>query len=391
MLNRILHELYVVLMKVSVVLMPSASYMLFSGVGSRKALSRHIAHSGVKHLLVVTDKPLVELGIVDKVTKELGARDLQHTVFDSVLPDPSYEIVEQGAAAYRQSGCDGILAIGGGSSIDAAKIIGVAVSNPGEPKSYVGFGKVKQDIPAFFAIPTTSGTGSEATMGAVITDTATNEKGIISGAPLLPQAACLDAELLTGLPVSITAATGMDALTHAIEAYIGVWDAGTAKACGAKAVRLIFEHLEKVCADGSNLDSRDAMAYASYVAGQAINQVNVGNVHAIAHQLGALYHVPHGLANALVLPLILELSLDKARPRMTELANIIGRDSAEDFIAAVRELRTAIGIPEQLDKLQPEDFDLIATRAVKEAFAYPAPLSMTKSDVEKVLRTLQPS
>ena len=228
-------------------------------------------------------------------------------------------------------------------------------------------------------------------MGAVISDTQSHEKGVISGSTLLPVAACLDPSLLTGLPPHITAATGMDALTHAVEAYIGVWDRGDAKEKGRLATRMIFEQLPRAYADGSDVDARDAMAHASYLAGQAINQVNVGNVHAIAHQLGGEYGIPHGMANAMVLPHVLEMSLDAARERLTQLAQVIGKNTAEEFIAAVRELSAGVGIPASVEKLREVDFPALAARAVAEGDGYCSPHFMQADDCTGILRNLLPT
>jgi alcohol dehydrogenase len=369
-------------------LSPGVSYMLFAGQGSSRQLCLHIARGDCRRILVVTDKPLVELGVVAQATVGLHEAGLEVIVFDGVLPDPTYQVVAEGKAVYEREACDSILAIGGGSSIDAAKVIGLAVSHEGDPQDYVGFGKVKNPLPPFYTIPTTSGTGSEATMGAVISDNVSHEKGILSGGTMLPLAACLDADLLTGLPPHITAATGMDALTHAIEAYIGVWERGDCMTTSATAVKLIFQNLPSAYSNGGDTNVRGAMAYASYLAGQAINMVNVGNVHAIAHQLGAFYGVPHGLANAQVMPHVLDLSLEAARGRLTELAKLIGRDTAEEFVSAVRELSQTVGIPTAVEKLKVEDFPAIIERAIAEADGYPVPYMLSKGDLQSLLEKL---
>ncbi len=389
-MGKLLHKLYIALVKVIATLMPGSSHMLFAGQGSSAQLCRHMQRSGARRVLIVTDKPLVELGIVAQATHALDHSITGQVTFADVLPDPSFEIVEAGAALYHAEQCDAILAIGGGSSIDAAKVIGVTVSCEGNVRDYVGLGKIKNPIPPLFAIPTTSGTGSEATAGAVITDSATHEKNTIIGPELIPLAACIDPALLTGLPPAITAATGIDALTHAIESYIGTWDRGNSRQLAANATRLIFQHLESAVRDGKDLADRDALAHAAYQAGQAINQVHVGNVHAIAHQLGALYGTPHGLANALVLPHVLQLSLNAARKPLAELAELIGQHSAEDFIQAIRDLNGNIGVPTALDSLRREDFPAIIRRARKEAFAYPTPHFMSEADVQTVLEKILP-
>jgi alcohol dehydrogenase len=385
------HELYLAFVGVLMKLAPGSSYMLFAGEQSSTQLCRYMARAGCRKVLVVTDKPLVELGICGRAIAGFEGTEVETVLFDGVLPDPTFQIVDEGLQALQANACDSILAIGGGSSIDAAKIISLAGSNPGDPRDYVGFGKIKQAVVPLYAIPTTSGTGSEATAGAVISDTTTHEKSIIADGKLLPGAAALDPSLLVGLPPHITAATGMDALTHAVEAYIGRWDAGDCLEKAATAIPMIFKHLPVAYADGANIEARDAMAHASYMAGQAINQVNVGNVHAIAHQLGGTYGIPHGLANAMVLPHILELSLPAANERLTELARLIGKTSATEFIDAVRKLSAEVGIIPTSDKLQEQDFGPIVERAVNEGAGYPAPHLMNAADVTGILQQLLPA
>jgi alcohol dehydrogenase class IV len=247
-----------------------------------------------------------------------------------------------------------------------------------------------------YAIPTTSGTGSEATIGAVISDSATHEKSIIMAECLLPVAVALDADLILALPPHITAATGMDALTHGIEAYIGVWERGTRLEDARVAIKMIFDNLPTAYRDGANAGARSAMAMAAYSAGLAINQVNVGNVHAIAHQLGGKYGIPHGLANALVLPHVLEFCREEAQQRLAELAILIGAGSAGEgeaalahkFIQAVRDLRTAVGIPNQLEVIKREDFAAISQAAIKEGFGYPVPRLLDDASVRTILNAI---
>ncbi len=389
-LRKFKHDLYISFAGFMMKFLGSPSYMLFAGEGSARQLCRHMSHTGVKKVLVVTDKPLVELGLVDNVLQGFAGTGVETVVFDGVLPDPTFQIVDAGLQVYRDNNCDSILAIGGGSAMDAAKIIGLGATHPGDPRDYVGFGKAKEAIPPLYTVPTTSGTGSEATRGAVISDSETHQKGIISGANLGPTAACLDASLLTGLPPHITAATGLDALTHAIEAYISVWDAGDAKDKARAAVKLVFEQLPTAYAHGANIEARDAMAHAAYMAGQAINQVNVGNVHAIAHQLGVEYGIPHGLANAMVLPHVLDMSLDSARTRLTELAQLIGKSSAEEFVAAVRELNATLDIPETVEQLKAADIPAIENRAVEEGAGYSVPHFMEPDQCRSILNKLLP-
>ena len=230
-------------------------------------------------------------------------------------------------------------------------------------------------------------------MGAVISDAQTHVKSVITGATLLPDTVALDPELIVGLPPHITAATGMDALTHAIEAYIGVWERGSRLEDARIAVKLVFEHLAAAYHDGNNLEARAGMSMAAYYGGLAINQVNVGNVHAIAHQLGGKYGIPHGLANALVLPHVLEFCHEEAAQRLAELSVLVGLgQSGEDdgqlahrFVQAVRDLRTEVGIPDHSEKLQREDFDAIAELAMAEGDGYPVPRLLDKASVVEIL------
>lgn len=392
-LRKIKHSIVVWLMKTLSSLAPGARHHTFVGSGSSGELCRHILRTGANKILIVTDKPLRELGVVDQATAPLLAADVDVAYYDGVLPDPTYDQVSQGAAIAKQHGSEAILAIGGGSSIDAAKIIAASATSDESPADWVGFGKVKHEVIPLYAIPTTSGTGSEATMGAVISDAATHQKGVISGPTLLPVATALDAALIAGLPPHITAATGMDALTHGIEAYIGVWERGTRLEDARIAVKLVFENLAAAYHDGSDRTAREGMAMGAYYAGMAINQVNVGNVHAIAHQLGGKYGIPHGLANALVLPHVLEFCHDEAAPRLAELAVLVGLGkSGEDesklahkFTQAVRDLRTEVGIPDHSDKLQREDFAAIADLAIAEGDGYPVPRLLDKASVFSIL------
>lgn len=395
-LRKFKHAMTLFLMKSLAGLAGSPAYMAYTGSGSAAELCRHIARSGVRKLLLVTDKPLRDLGIVDQATAALAGTGVEMVIFDGVEPNPTYDQVMGGRKLMLEHGCEAVLAIGGGSSIDAAKIIAASASSEEDPKTWVGFGKVKHDVPKLYAIPTTSGTGSEATMGAVISDSESREKGVISGGSLLPAAVALDSDLMLGMPAPITAATGIDALTHAIEAYICVWDRGTRKEHAAMATRLIFRHLRDAVADGGNREARDAMAMAAYYAGIAINQVNVGNVHAIAHQIGGKYGIPHGLANALVLPHVLEFCRAESGEELAELALLVevGTDGestdvlAGKFIDAVVQLRADVGLPETSDKIRAEDYDYLADLAYKECEGYPVPKLLERDTILDILRKI---
>lgn len=392
-LRKIIHTIYLVLVKVTVKFLPSARHLAFAGSGSSRHLCNHIVMSGVKKVLVVTDKPLRELGVVEQALAGLLESDIDIAYYDGVLPDPTYDQVAAGVAVANSHGSEVIVAVGGGSSIDAAKIISASATSTDNPADWVGFGKVKHEVLKLYVMPTTSGTGSEATMGAVISDAVTHEKGVISGGTLLPAATALDPDLIVGLPPHITAATGMDALTHGIEAYIGIWDRDTRLEDARMGVKLVFENLAKAFRDGSDLQARSGMAMGAYYAGLAINLVNVGNVHAIAHQLGGKYGIPHGLANALVLPHVLDFCHEEAQQRLAELAIAIGvgqegegaSQLAHEFIKAVRDLRTEVGIPDHSDRIKREDYDAIADLAIAEGSAYPVPRLLDRDSVIAIL------
>jgi alcohol dehydrogenase class IV len=395
-MNSLKNKLLFLLARIITLTAPAPGYFAFCGAGSARQLCAHIARSGVRRLLVVTDKPLRELGIVDRALQGFEDYPVDIAFYDGVLPDPTFDHVAEGARAMREHGSNAVLAIGGGSSIDAAKIIAASAVSDEDPREWMGFGKIKHELPPIYVIPTTAGTGSEATRGAVISDPVTHEKSVLSGSGVQPAAVALDPELQSGMPAPITAATGMDALTHAIEAYISPWDRGTARENAEQAVRLIFANLRRAVEDGSDRDAREAMCMAAYYAGMAINQVNVGNVHAIAHQLGGKYSIPHGVANAMVLPHILEFCAAEAEQSLAELAVMAGiardgqgqRERARAFIDAVVELRDAVGIPAASDKVRAEDFDYLTDLAVNEAVGYFAPRLLDRAGTRDVLEKI---
>ena len=392
------HALLLKLMNFMGKRMPGSSYMAFAGSGSSLQLCRHISRTGVTKVLIVTDKVLRELGVVDKVVEGLLAADIDLAYYDGVQPDPTYEQVAEGVKVCHAHGSQAVFAVGGGSVIDAAKIIAASSSNSEPPQNWVGMDKIKHDFIKIYAVPTTAGTGSEATQGAVISDSKTHEKGVIVTKNLLPVAVALDPELALGLPPHITAATGMDALTHGIEAYIGVWDRSTRLEHASAAVKLVFEHLKTAYQDGSNLSAREGLSMGAYYGGIAINQVNVGNVHAIAHQLGAKYSIPHGLANAMVLPEVLDFCREEAQTRLAELAVLVGVGSeGEDpsqlscrFIQAVRDLRTEVGIASSSQKIQQQDFDELCSAAIAEGSMYPVPKLLDAAHTMEILHKLLP-
>lgn len=393
------HDLAIAITGVVSRLIPDRVPMTLLGEGSSKELCMAIGQAGVKKLLIVTDAMLVKLGIVGQVTAALDAAGVGWSVYDGVEPDPTSDQVSAGLAILRRDGCDGVLAVGGGSPMDAAKVIAAAATNDKPLKKLEGLMKVRRAPLLLYAIPTTAGTGSEATIAAVVSDPVTHAKKFFVDPKLLPQMTALDPTLMTGLPPAITAATGMDALTHAIESYLAKTSTPQTERWATAAIKLIFANLPTAYADGTDINARRAMAVASYYAGLAFTRTSVGYVHAIAHQFGAHYRTPHGLANATVLPHVLEFSIAPAESRMADMARMIGLPGAGDpvlaraFLDTVRQLATQVGIAPTLDALKVHDIPQLAREALAEAFMnYPVPRYMEQDDCERMIsRMLTPS
>lgn len=366
----------------------TAPHFALVGSGSAQHLCRRIVETGHQRLLLVTDKPLRELGVVEQATAGLVGSGVSIHVYDGVQPDPTFGQVREGAALLREHDCSAVLAVGGGSSMDAAKTIAATRDSQDDPESWVGLNKAPETAAPLYAIPTTAGTGSEATMGAVITHEAEQTKNVISGACMLPTAVALDPDLMLALPPGITAATGLDALTHGVEAFIGIWDRGTRTETARMCIKGVFDWLPRAMANPEDVEARLGMAMAAYYGGVAINQVNVGSVHAIAHQLGAFYHLPHGVANAMVLPHLLRVYGVAAVPRLDELAPLTGTASAAAAIDAMESLRESVGLPGQSDKIRSADYAAITARAIEEGDGYFSPRLLTEGDITRVLEAI---
>ena len=392
--QRCFYRAKITLIRWALALIPQSKPMLLLGPGSSLRICQTIAQTGFRKVLIVTDKPLVELGLIAPLCAELQESGVDSVIFDGVEPDPSDIIVAAGTALARQAVCDAVLAVGGGSSIDAAKIISVSATSDTDPLQTQR--PIMRSGLALFAVPTTAGTGSEVTFGAVITDSSTHAKRGLAGPGLIPMAAALDPLLMQNLPPHITAATGMDALTHAIEAYIGIWKSSQTDKYALSAARLIFNNLPRAFQHGDDLQAREAMAIASSHAGFAVNVTFVGYTHAIAHQLGAKYGVPHGLANAVVLPHVLAFSKQAAAARMAKLARFagLGNDDESDQLLAqklidrVVELNRLLEIPEQLAQLKAVDFPHLIQAALKEGSSYPVPIYMDAANCDDILNKI---
>ena len=370
---------------------------LLKGPGAIKDLPALVKSKGVSNVLVVTDKGLMSLNLLDSLFENLEKQNIKYTVYDGVQPNPSIENIEEGRRIYLKNGCEGIIAFGGGSPMDCAKVVGARIANPNKTVSQMrGLLKVVHKIPPFFAVPTTAGTGSETTLADVVSNMQTHEKYAINDPQLRPKYAVLDPELTTGLPKKITSTTGMDALTHAVEAYIGQSGVKSTNDYAERATKLIFENLEKAYEDGKDIEARENMLVASFYAGMAFTRAYVGYVHAIAHNLGGLYGTPHGLANAVILPHVLEYYGEVAYSKLADLAEIVGIDGADDkekaekFIEEIKRMNKAMDIPEHFDFIKDEDIPTIVERALKEGNPlYPVPKIMDEEDCAMVIRTIR--
>ena len=367
------------------------------GPGAIRKLPEFIKSKGVNKVLIVTDKGLMGIHLLDSLFEEMTKAGVEYVVYDGTEPNPSIENIEDARQLYVDNACEGLIAFGGGSPMDCAKAAGARVANPKIPvRKMRGVLKLVHKLPPLFAVPTTAGTGSEVTLAAVVSDRKTHEKNAINDPRLRPKYAVLDPELTTGLPPHITSTTGMDALTHAVEAYIGRSNVKSTEMFAEKATKMIFESLETAYNDGKNVEARETMLKASYYAGMAFTRAYVGYVHAIAHNLGGFYGIPHGLANAVILPYVLEYYGETAHARLAKLAVIAGvktdgtdKEKAEAFIEAIKQMNKNMNIQDKFDCIKDEDIPTIVKRALKEGNPlYPVPKIMDEADCEAVIRRL---
>ena len=380
-------------------LLPIPLPTLLVGPGASARLGQAVSDFGHARVLIVTDKVVAKLGLMAPLLQALKNGETPYVVFDEITQDAPIALIVKGVTLYKKHGCDAIVAFGGGSAMDAAKAIGLAAANPKHPAQLAGYFKGWRAPAPIYAVPTTAGTGSEVTVAAVISDPETHRKLVIADTRIVPRMAALDPSLMVGLPPDITAATGMDALTHAIEAYIGQWGTAQTDRLALSAVSMIFEALPIAHVNGGDLAAREKMALAANYAGQAFTRANVGYVHAIAHQLGGLYHTPHGLANAILLGPVLRFLSPAITAKLAELAlraKVGKKDEsqavlAQKFLNAIDAMNTRLSIPSTLEALRESDIAALARAACREADAnYPVPLYMTQADCEAVIRQVLP-
>lgn len=346
---------------------------------------------GFKRALIVTDKPLVNIGLVGEVAEKLGQNGITSTVFDGVQPNPTVGNVEAGLALLKANQCDFVISLGGGSPHDCAKGIALVATNGGSIKDYEGLDKSTKPQLPLVAINTTAGTASEMTRFCIITDEARHIKMAIVDKHTTPILSVNDPDLMLKKPASLTAATGMDALTHAVEAYVSIAANPITDACAIKAIELIQGNLVNAVKQGQDIEAREQMAYAQFLAGMAFNNASLGYVHAMAHQLGGFYDLPHGVCNALLLPHVQEYNAKVVPDRLKDIAKAMGVDvanmtdeqGAAAAIAAIKALSVAVNIPENLTLLgvKAEDIPTLAENALKDACGFTNPKQATHEEI----------
>ena len=366
----------------------------YFGAGCREAIATEAGRRGFKKAFFVTDKDLIRFHVADKVVEVFEKAGIPYEIYSDVKANPTIANVQNGVAAFKASGADFIVALGGGSSIDTAKGIGIVVNNPefADVRSLEGVANTHHKAVPTFALPTTAGTAAEVTINYVIIDEAATKKMVCVDPNDIPSVAIVDPELMYSMPKGLTAATGMDALTHAVEAYIGNSTTIDTRRDALKAVKLIFENIDIAYEHGDNIQARRNMLHASFYAGCAFTKSYVGYVHAVAHSLGGQYNVPHGLANAILLPLVLReygSCIDKKLHRLAIAAGLADKntpdhEAAELFIRAIEEMKERFGIVNIVKEIQETDIPKLSHYADKEANPlYPVPKLMDASELEK--------
>ena len=391
-------RIYQAVFKIGMYLIPWGMPETLEGAGAVKQLPELIRKKGYNKVLVVTDKVLMDLGLPKGMLDAMDAAGIEYVVYDGVQPNPTDRNVNEGLKLFRESGCQAMVAFGGGSPMDCCKGIGAMAVKKGKTVEQLqGLFKVLHRIPTIFAVPTTAGTGSETTVATVITNEKTHHKASMNDTSLMPKYAVLDPELTVGLPPKVTSTTGMDALCHAVECYTNnTYNSKLEKKLAEDAVKLIYDNLYTAYCDGSNLEARQNMQKAAFYAGRAFTRGCVGYVHAIGHTLGGLYGTPHGLAMSVILPHVMRQFGSAAHERLARLAEVCGMtgandaEKAEKFISWIEELKAKMNIPAGLDVIKDEDVPQIIAWAMKEANPlYPVPVVWDKADFEKCISTIR--
>lgn len=372
----------------------------YYGAGCRSVIADEVRKRGFSKALLVTDKDLIRFGVAEKIEEVLRNAGIPYEIFSDLKANPTITNVKDGVAAFKAAGADFIIALGGGSSIDTAKAVGIVVNNPefADVRSLEGMAATKHRAVPTFAIPTTAGTAAEVTINYVITDEEARKKMVCVDPNDIPMCAIIDCELMYSMPKGLTAATGMDALTHAIESYItpGAWT--MSDMFEMKAIELIARHLKNAVDNGTDTAAREGMAEAQYIAGMGFSNVGLGIVHSMAHPLGAFYDTPHGVANALLLPYVMEYNAESlARPKYLDIARAMGVDttgmSVDEGVAAaigaVRALSLSIGIPQRLHEIgvKREDIPALAVVAFNDVCTGGNPRPTSVEDIAALYET----
>jgi len=372
------------------------------GIGAAKEIPAKIKALGGSKPLIVTDKGITGAGITKQITDLLDQAEMKYVVFDETIPNPTDKNVEAGVQAYEKNSCDSLITLGGGSSHDCGKGVGLVIANGGKIQDFEGVDKSTKPMPPYVAVNTTAGTASEMTRFCIITDTSRKVKMAIVDWRCTPGIALDDPLLMMGMPPALTAATGMDALTHAVEAYVSTIATPMTDSAAEKAIELIATHLRPAVANGQDIVAREGMCYAQYLAGMAFNNASLGHVHAMAHQLGGFYDLPHGECNAILLPHVSNFNLIAKMDRFVKIAKLMGenvdglspRDAAEKALVAIRKLSTDIGIPSGLIELGKRygkdvsagDIDTMTGNAQKDACGLTNPRTPTDDDVKAIYK-----
>jgi alcohol dehydrogenase len=375
-------------------LLPRNFPVVLQGPGSSERLCEHVALLGYTQVVIVTDSFLNDSGILDKVKASLTQNAVSFKIFDGVLPDPSFDQVEQALLVVASENAQAVIAVGGGSVIDAAKMTAMLHANPGGLSDFKGIQPFKNVGLPLFAIPTTAGTGAEITQTAVITNPVTHSKVPVVDGKMIPGYIALDAQIMCGLPPGITAATGLDALTHAVESFVATSSYHGSEDQARAAVRLIFKYLLRAWKNGDDLEAREGMALAAFYAGSAFSKTSLGYAHGIAHQLGRLCGTPHGNANSMVLPEVLSAYGDCVYPQLAELAVVAGigkpdageKQLALGFIEAIKNLRAQMDMPLQPRDLSMSSVDDVLKEAIKETGdLYPVPRYLSREELRALV------
>jgi alcohol dehydrogenase len=372
---------------------PSVNLM---GVGCHQEIGKRARTLGMAKPLLVTDKGIVQTGMSEQIAALLRAEGLSPVVFDQTVPNPTDNNVDAGVKVYAEHRCDSLITLGGGSPHDCGKAIGLVTSNGGTIHNYEGLDKSSKPLPPYIAVNTTAGTASEMTRFCIITDTRRKVKMAIVDWRVTPMLSMNDPLLMVGMPPKLTAATGMDALTHAVEAFVSTIASPITDTCALKAMELIAGSLRPAVANGKDLAARDAMTYAQFLAGMAFNNASLGYVHAMAHQLGGFYDLPHGVCNAILLPRVERFNLVAKVDRFVQIARAMGepvdglspRAAADRALDAIQKLSADVGIPEGLRQLevQEKDFRLMAQNAMKDACSFTNPRVATLEEIIQVYK-----